>query len=107
MPDKKHGLGKGMGALFGDLYDREDELVEKIVAIEDSKKKSSRKPAESKKVDDKKSVTAAVVEPKEEEAAAVAMPQGSDDVTVNAIRAVYVPITSISPNPNQPRKTFD
>ena len=107
MPDKKHGLGKGMGALFGDLYDREDELVEKMVAIEDSKKKSSRKPADSKKVDDKKSVTAAVVEPKEEEAAAVAMPQGSDDVTVNAIRAVYVPITSISPNPNQPRKTFD
>ena len=48
-----------------------------------------------------------MVEPKEEEVAAVAMPQGSDDVTVNAIRAVYVPITSISPNPNQPRKTFD
>ena len=27
MPDKKHGLGKGMSALFGDFYDREDELV--------------------------------------------------------------------------------
>lgn len=103
MPDKKHGLGKGMGALFGDFYDREDELVEKIVA-EDQKKKAAasspeKKPAEAKAVKANKASA--------EQSVVAAEPRHPEGAEANAIRAVYVPITSISPNPNQPRKTFD
>ena len=105
MPDKKHGLGKGMGALFGDFYDREDELVEKIVAIEGQKKKaavpSEKKPVEEAAKSGNKTKAATV------HAVDSAEPGRPEGVEGNAIRAVYVPITSISPNPNQPRKTFD
>ena len=105
MPDKKHGLGKGMGALFGDFYDREDELVEKIVAIEGQKKKaavpSEKKPVEEAAKSGNKTKAATV------QAVDSAEPGRPEGVEGNAIRAVYVPITSISPNPNQPRKTFD
>ena len=105
MPDKKHGLGKGMSALFGDFYDREDELVEKIVAIEGQKKKaavpSEKKPVEEAARSGNKTKAATV------HAVDSAEPGRPEGVEGNAIRAVYVPITSISPNPNQPRKTFD
>ena len=105
MPDKKHGLGKGMGALFGDFYDREGELVEKIVAIEGQKKKaavpSEKKPVEEAAKSGNKTKVATVHTVDSTE------PSRPEGVEGNAIRAVYVPITSISPNPNQPRKTFD
>ncbi len=89
MPDKKHGLGKGMGALFGNFdYDAEEELVEKV-------SKLSEPSPSAKKISDKKEKQAVSTTVKEEKTDA------------DTIRAIYVPVSSISPNPNQPRKTFD
>ena len=92
MPDKKHGLGKGMGALFGNFdYDAEEALVAKVSKVSESnvKKEAAVKPVA------KKEESKPVAEIKEEE--------DQKDL----IRAIYVPVSSISPNPNQPRKTFD
>lgn len=91
MPDKKHGLGKGMGALFGSFdYDAEEELVEKVSKLSEAKPSVSTK----KSTVSKGPKTTSVV-------------TDDDKAEVAGIRAIYVPITSISPNPNQPRKTFD
>ena len=92
MPDKKHGLGKGMGALFGNFdYDAEEALVAKVSKVSESnvKKEAAVKPVAKK-----------------EESKPVAEIKGKEDQK-DLIRAIYVPISSISPNPNQPRKTFD
>ena len=106
MPDKKHGLGKGMGALFGNFYDDgEEALVEKIVTKEaeanhqvaDVKQEEGRK-----KRSDAKKTAVSGTEGGKNSSEGVSPAEGS-----NAIRAVYVPIKNVSPNPNQPRKTFD
>ena len=92
MPDKKHGLGKGMGALFGNFdYDAEEALVAKVSKVSESnvKKEAAVKPVAKK-----------------EESKPVAEIKGKEDQK-DLIRAIYVPVSSISPNPNQPRKTFD
>ena len=92
MPDKKHGLGKGMGALFGNFdYDAEEALVAKVSRVSESnvKKEAAVKPVAKK-----------------EESKPVAEIKGKEDQK-DMIRAIYVPVSSISPNPNQPRKTFD
>ena len=92
MPDKKYGLGKGMGALFGNFdYDAEEALVAKVSKVSESnvKKETAVKPAAKK-----------------EESKPVAEIKEKEDQK-DLIRAIYVPVSSISPNPNQPRKTFD
>ena len=92
MPDKKHGLGKGMGALFGNFdYDAEEALVAKVSKVSESnvKKEAAVKPVAKK-----------------EESKPVAEIKELEDQK-DLIRAIYVPVSSISPNPNQPRKTFD
>ena len=91
MPDKKHGLGKGMGALFGNFdYDAEEAFVAKVSKVSEiNVKKEAVKPAAKK-----------------EESKPVAEIKGKEDQK-DMIRAIYVPVSSISPNPNQPRKTFD
>lgn len=92
MPDKKHGLGKGMGALFGNFdYDAEEALVAKVSKVSESnvKKEAAVKPVAKK-----------------EESKPVAEIKEKEDQK-DLIRAIYVPVSSISPNPNQPRKTFD
>lgn len=92
MPDKKHGLGKGMGALFGNFdYDAEEELVEKVSKLSGQKSAKATKTPKKEEVNTSANITENVVEDKKTE----------------GIRAIYVPISSISPNPNQPRKTFD
>ena len=99
MPDRKHGLGKGMGALFGSFdYDAEEKLVEKVMNA------PSEKSAETSAAQQKKTAT-----PRKENAnAPVSSPAPVEEkASGNMIRAINVPITSISPNPNQPRKTFD
>ena len=92
MPDKKHGLGKGIGALFGNFeYDAEEALGAKVSKVSESsvKKETAVKPASKK-----------------EESKPVAEIKEKEDQK-DLLRAIYVPVSSISPNPNQPRKTFD
>ena len=70
MPDKKHGLGKGMGALFGNFdYDAEEELVEKVSKLSES--------PSAKKISDKKEKQAVSTTVKEEKTDA------------DTIRAIY------------------
>ena len=106
MPDKKHGLGRGMGALLNGFYDGEDELVEKIVAAEGSKKLAARTRS-AKKVSASSSPAADVTAEKHEKAVGSEQKEDIPSSGKNDIRAVYVPLSSVSPNPNQPRKTFD
>ena len=81
-----------MGALFGNFdYDAEEALVAKVSKVSESnvKKEAAVKPVAKK-----------------EESKPVAEIKGKEDQK-DLIRAIYVPVSSISPNPNQPRKTFD
>ncbi len=81
-----------MGALFGNFdYDAEEALVAKVSRVSESnvKKEAAVKPVAKK-----------------EESKPVAEIKEKEDQK-DLIRAIYVPVSSISPNPNQPRKTFD
>ena len=80
--DKKHGLGKGIGSLLGSLdYDSQ---VENII----NKTTASEKPESASSVSSSK----VVVEKADK---------------TDSISAIYVPLSNISANPNQPRKSFD
>ena len=80
--DKKHGLGKGIGSLLGSFdYDSQVEsIINKTTASE-----------------------------KTESASAVSTPLPITEKKdkSDSISAIYVPLSSISANPNQPRKSFD
>ena len=91
--DKKHGLGRGISSLFGGDFSL-DEQVDNIISKTTGTERKS-KPASEAKSDAKK-----VAAP--EKAAAV-----KEENNPDRIEAIYVPITSVSPNPNQPRKSFD
>ena len=91
--DKKHGLGRGISSLFGGDFSL-DEQVDNIISKTTGTERKS-KPASEAKSDAKK-----VAAP---EKAAVVKEENNPD----RIEAIYVPITSVSPNPNQPRKSFD
>ncbi len=91
--DKKHGLGRGISSLFGGDFSL-DEQVDNIISKTTGTERKS-KPASETKSDAKK-----VAAP---EKAAVVKEENNPD----RIEAIYVPITSVSPNPNQPRKSFD
>ena len=76
--EKKHGLGRGIGSLIGSFdYDAQ---VENVI-----NKTTAAEPVEKPS---KKSKT-------------------SESETKETVSAIYVPIKSISANPNQPRKSFD
>lgn len=80
--DKKHGLGKGIGSLLGSFdYDSQ---VESII----NKTTSSEKTESASAV----STSLPIAEKKDKS---------------DSISAIYVPLSSISANPNQPRKSFD
>ena len=80
--DKKHGLGKGIGSLLGSFdYDSQ---VENII----NKTTASEKPESGSSVSSSK----VVVEKADK---------------TDSISAIYVPLSNISANPNQPRKSFD
>lgn len=80
--DKKHGLGKGIGSLLGSFdYDSQ---VENII----NKTTASEKPESASSV----SSSEVVVEKADK---------------TDSISAIYVPLSNISANPNQPRKSFD
>ena len=83
--DKKHGLGKGIGSLMGS-FDF-DSQVENII------NKSSAEISTAESVPKK------TAKAESEKTAA-----GS---SANTISAIYVPLSCISANPNQPRKSFD
>ena len=80
--DKKHGLGKGIGSLLGSFdYDSQVEsIINKTTASE--KTESASTVSTSLPITEKKDKS-------------------------DSISAIYVPISSISANPNQPRKSFD
>ena len=82
--DKKHGLGKGIGSLMGS-FDF-DSQVENII------NKSSSEIPEADSTPKKSTVK----ESRKTAQSAAA-----------AISAIYVPLSCISANPNQPRKSFD
>ena len=100
MPDKKHGLGRGISSLLGSDFNL-DEQVNTII-----NKTTGEKPVIEKNKEAKTAVSK-----KEESAARTANVRGagatvSDAVDSDRIEAIYVPISSVSPNPNQPRKAF-
>lgn len=80
--DKKHGLGKGIGSLLGSFdYDSQVEsIINKTTASENTESASAV------------STSLPIVEKKDKS---------------DSISAIYVPLSSISANPNQPRKSFD
>ena len=80
--DKKHGLGKGIGSLLGSFdYDSQVEsIINKTTASE--KTESASAVSTSLPITEKKDKS-------------------------DSISAIYVPLSSISANPNQPRKSFD
>lgn len=86
MADKKHGLGRGIGSLFGGSFDF-DSQIENVI------EKTTSKPAEVKEKAEYKKVAEIV--------------QKAAEDNPDRISAIYVPIKDISANPNQPRKAFD
>ena len=79
--DKKHGLGKGMGSLLSGFdYDAQ---IENIALSENDKEEAPVTPP---------SVSSSA--------------PGHGEVDLGE-RVVYLPISSITANPNQPRKSFD
>lgn len=77
--EKKRGLGRGIGSLFGgaDIDFSKDE--QPVVKKEETSVKK----------------------------AAVRIPSAAPTDDKERLDAIYVPIDDVSPNPNQPRKTFD
>ena len=80
--DKKHGLGKGIGSLLGSFdYDSQVEsIINKTTASENTESAS---------------------------AVSTSLPITEKTDKSDSISAIYVPLSSISANPNQPRKSFD
>ncbi len=80
--DKKHGLGKGIGSLLGSFdYDSQVEsIINKTTASEKTESAS---------------------------AVSTSLPIAEKKDKSDSISAIYVPLSSISANPNQPRKSFD
>lgn len=80
--DKKHGLGKGIGSLLGSFdYDSQVEsIINKTTASEKTESAS---------------------------AVSTSLPITEKTDKSDLISAIYVPLSSISANPNQPRKSFD
>ena len=80
--DKKHGLGKGIGSLLGSFdYDSQVEsIINKTTASENTESAS---------------------------AVSTSLPIAEKKDKSDSISAIYVPLSSISANPNQPRKSFD
>ncbi len=77
--DRKHGLGKGMGSLLSGFdYDAQ---MENIVLNEDEREEAPLTPPPSP-----------------------VMTEKADDT---GERVIYINLSAITPNPNQPRKTFD
>ena len=91
--DKKHGLGRGISSLFGGdftLDEQVDNIINKTTGVERKPKTAETKaPAVKKEADNEIKISEPVKD------------------NPDRIEAVYVPITSVSPNPNQPRKSFD
>ena len=83
MSSDKKRLGRGISSLLGSDFDFDDH-VEEIIS-----KTAAEKPAETKP--EKKKVS--IPEPERED--------------TGALKVLEVSIDSVSPNPNQPRKTFD
>ena len=77
--DRKHGLGKGMGSLLSGFdYDAQ---MENIVLNEDEREEAPLTPPPSP-----------------------VMTEKADDT---GERVIYINLSAITPNPNQPRKTFE
>ena len=95
MPDKKHGLGRGISSLFGSDFNL-DEQVDTII----NKTTGGEKAVEAVPLKEKKTVS------KEPSAAISESGSSVKDKNPDRLDAIYVPLASVSPNPNQPRKAF-
>ena len=101
MAPKKRGLGKGLGALFGDDTEARRELPENSTEKENSgseaEKKTSGKPSGQKKPAVKKSST--------KKTAAEAKSEEAD--TAEQTGEILIRLSQIETNEKQPRKNFD
>ena len=101
MAPKKRGLGKGLGALFGDDTETRRELPENNTEKESSgsepEKKTSGKPSGQKKPAVKKSST--------KKTAAEAKSEEAD--TAEQTGEILIRLSQIETNEKQPRKNFD
>lgn len=95
--DKKHGLGRGISSLFGGDFSL-DEQVDDIISRTTGAKTSKAAEAPASKAEKKSSAAS-----KDKTALA---PEAEKEAA-NSISAVYVPLSSVSANPNQPRKAFN
>lgn len=93
--DKKHGLGRGISSLFGGDFSL-DEQVENII--------NKTTGAESKTTETLSEPKSAV---KKKTSSEIKIPNAVKEDTSNRIQAINVPLSSVSPNPNQPRKSFN
>lgn len=91
--DKKHGLGRGISSLFGSDFSL-DEQVDSIINKTTSEKKADNSIKEEK-------LSKKVAKP------SMSIPVADKKEDSDALKAINVPITSVSPNPNQPRKSFN
>ncbi len=90
--DKKHGLGRGISSLFGSDFNL-DEQVDTIINKTTGEKATA--PVEEKS---KKTVSA--------DSKIVEIPAAKKD-NPDRLEAIMVPLSSVSTNPNQPRKSFN
>ena len=90
--DKKHGLGRGISSLFGSDFNL-DEQVDTIINKTTGEKAAA--PVEEKS---KKTVSA--------DSKTVEIPAAKKD-NPDRLEAIMVPLSSVSTNPNQPRKSFN
>ena len=95
--DKKHGLGRGISSLFGGDFSL-DEQVDDIISRTTGAKTVKAAETSAPKAEIKSSAAS-----KDKAAPA---PETVKEA-VNSISAVYVPLSSVSANPNQPRKAFN
>lgn len=91
--DKKHGLGRGISSLFGSDFSL-DEQVDSIINKTTSEKKADNSIKEEKPL-------------KKVAKTSMSIPMADKKEDSDALKAINVPITSVSPNPNQPRKSFN
>ncbi len=91
--NKKHGLGRGISSLFGSDFSL-DEQVDSIINKTTGEKKADNNIIEEKPV-------------KKVAKTSMSIPVADKKEDPDALKAINVPITSVSPNPNQPRKSFN
>ena len=93
--DKKHGLGRGISSLFGGDFSLDEQVENIINKTTGAESKATETPSEPKSAVKKKT------------SSEIKIPNAVEEDTSNRIQAINVPLSSVSPNPNQPRKSFN